>query len=123
MIRRDFITLLGGAAAAWPLAARAQQKLPIIGLRASTPANLSQWTTAFVQRVRELEWIDGRTLAIADRSNRPAPRRPMRRWWNVSGSGRPTDGSPWADALQLLDLLRLGHPRLGPKILMFQCAD
>jgi ABC-type uncharacterized transport system substrate-binding protein len=63
--RRAFIMLIGGAAVAWPLAARAQQKLPTIGLLgASTPANWSQWTTAFVQRVRELGWIEGRTVAI-----------------------------------------------------------
>ena len=67
MNRRVFITLLGGAAAAWPLAARAQQagKLPTIGfLGTSTPADLSQRTAAFVQRLRELGWIEGRTIAI-----------------------------------------------------------
>jgi putative ABC transport system substrate-binding protein len=65
--RREFITLLGGAAAAWPLAARAQQagKLPTIGfLGANTPASQSQWTAAFVQRLRDLGWIEGRTVAI-----------------------------------------------------------
>jgi putative ABC transport system substrate-binding protein len=63
--RRDFITLLGGAAA-WPLAARAQQtKLPTIGfLGASTPLNWNPWTAAFLQRLRELGWIEGRTVAI-----------------------------------------------------------
>jgi putative ABC transport system substrate-binding protein len=63
--RREFITLLGGAAA-WPLAARAQQaKLPTIGfLGASTPLNWNPWTAAFVQRLRELGWIEGRTIAI-----------------------------------------------------------
>ena len=64
MRRREFITLLGGAAA-WPLAARAQQlrKLPTIRfLGASTPANWTQWTAAFVQRLRELGWIEGRTV-------------------------------------------------------------
>jgi putative ABC transport system substrate-binding protein len=67
MMRREFITLLGGAAAAWPLAVRAQQpgKLPTIGLLGpATPAIQSQWTAAFVQRLRELGWIEGRTVAI-----------------------------------------------------------
>jgi hypothetical protein len=61
--RREFITLLGGAAAG-PLAARAQQagKLPTIGfLGSSTPPAMSQWVAAFVQRLRELGWIEGRT--------------------------------------------------------------
>jgi ABC-type uncharacterized transport system substrate-binding protein len=64
--RREFITLLGGGAAAWPLAARAQQPaLPVIGfLGANTPASQSQWTAAFVQRLRDLGWIEGRTVAI-----------------------------------------------------------
>ena len=67
MQRRKFITLLGGAAAAWPLAARAQQarKLPTIGfLGAATPSVASQWVTAFEKRLRELGWIEGRTVAI-----------------------------------------------------------
>ena len=65
--RRQFITLLGGAAVAWPLAARAQQpgKLPTIGYWGSgTPATQSAWVAAFVQRLRELGWIEGRTVAI-----------------------------------------------------------
>src|SRR5262249_49510747 len=64
--RREFITLLGGAVA-WPLAARAQQagKPPTIGfLGQSTRSATSEWTTAFVQRLRELGWIDGRNVAI-----------------------------------------------------------
>src|SRR5262249_32839263 len=64
--RREFITVLGGAAA-WPLAARAQQsgKLPTIGfLGQSTRLATSEWTAAFVQRLRELGWIDSRNVAI-----------------------------------------------------------
>ena len=67
MKRREFITLLGGAAAAWPLAARAQQPgmLPTIGyLGSATPATQGQLVAAFVQRLRELGWIEGRTIAI-----------------------------------------------------------
>src|SRR5262245_32760698 len=65
--RRKFLATLGGAAAAWPLAARAQQpgKLPTIGfLGTNTPSAQSRWTAAFVQRLRELGWIEGRTIAI-----------------------------------------------------------
>jgi len=66
MKRREFITLLGGAAA-WPLPARAQQpvRVPTIGfLGQSTRSATSEWTAAFVQRLRELGWIVGRTVAI-----------------------------------------------------------
>jgi putative tryptophan/tyrosine transport system substrate-binding protein len=66
MKRREFITLLGGAAA-WPLAARAQQpaKLPIIGVMgAATPSVWAPWVAVFVQRLHELGWIEGRTVAL-----------------------------------------------------------
>jgi len=65
--RRDFISLLGGAAAAWPLAVRAQQpaRLPTVGfLVAGTPSSHGRWAAALVQRLRELGWIEGRTIAI-----------------------------------------------------------
>jgi putative ABC transport system substrate-binding protein len=64
--RREFITLLGGAAA-WPLAARAQQagKLPTIGyLGGNSAAQASQTTSAFLQRMRELGWTEGRNVTI-----------------------------------------------------------
>ena len=65
MRRRNFIAFLG-ATAAWPLGARAQQpKLPTIGfLGQNTRSAGSEWTAAFVQRLRELGWTDGRTIAI-----------------------------------------------------------
>lgn len=67
MRRRGFLGLVGGAAA-WPLAAQAQQqsgKLPTIGfMGASTASAQSQRTAAFVQRLHELGWIEGRTVAI-----------------------------------------------------------
>ena len=66
MKRREFISLLASAAA-WPLAASAQQpgKLPTIGFLGPTTASAqSQWIAAFVQRLRERGWIEGRTVAI-----------------------------------------------------------
>ena len=66
MRRREFIVLLGGAAA-WPLAAHAQQtaKLPTIGfLGPNTPSLDSRRVAAFAQRLSELGWIEGRTVAI-----------------------------------------------------------
>jgi len=67
MRRREFITIVGGAAVALPLAARAQQrgKLPTIGfLGSATSAAWAPWTAAFLQRLRELSWVEGRTIAI-----------------------------------------------------------
>jgi hypothetical protein len=60
MRRREFITLLGGAA--WPLAARAQQPaMPTIGvLGVATASAWNSWVMAFIQRLRELGWIEGR---------------------------------------------------------------
>jgi ABC-type uncharacterized transport system substrate-binding protein len=66
MRRREFITILGGAAAAWPLTVRAQQprKLPTIGYLGVDPAMWSSWTAGFVDRLSALGWIDGRTIRI-----------------------------------------------------------
>jgi putative tryptophan/tyrosine transport system substrate-binding protein len=65
--RRQFVSALGGAVVAWPLAARAQQpaKLPTIGfLGAASPSVAGEWVAAFVQRLRELGWVESRNLAI-----------------------------------------------------------
>src|SRR5262252_8059418 len=65
--RRELIAALGGAAVAWPLAARAQQpvKLPTIGfLGTASPSTWGLWTAAFMQRPRELGWTEGRNVTI-----------------------------------------------------------
>ena len=76
--RRKFLATLGGAAA-WPVAARAQQpgKLPTIGfLGGASALTESQWAATFVRRLHELGWTEGRTVAIeyrwAEGRNEPA---------------------------------------------------
>ena len=69
MHRREFITLLGGVAAAWPLPARAQQpdrvaKIGYLGASWASPSDEGQRLAVFVQRLRELGWIEGRTAAF-----------------------------------------------------------
>lgn len=66
MKRRGFITLLGSAAATWPLTGHAQQsrKPPTIGFLGVDPAMWSSWTGDFVDRLSALGWIDGRTAKI-----------------------------------------------------------
>jgi ABC-type uncharacterized transport system substrate-binding protein len=76
--RREFITLVGGAAAAWPLGARTQQaeRLPTIGVLASgTQASHGYWFAALAQRLRELGWIEGRTIAVEYRWAEGRPER------------------------------------------------
>src|SRR5262249_24052709 len=69
MRRREFITLLGGAAAAWPLAARAQQgegmrRIGVLVAGATDNPDVQVWLAAFLQRLLELGWSEGRNLQI-----------------------------------------------------------
>lgn len=66
MKRREFMTLLGGAAAAGPRAASAQQadRLPTIGILGSASAGWNHWLGAFIRRLGELGWIENRTISI-----------------------------------------------------------
>ena len=78
MKRRDFITLLGGAAVAWPLAARAQQSSTMrrIGfLGPLSERTQLQWTTSFLKSLRDHGWIEGTTISIDYRSASTCRRR------------------------------------------------
>jgi putative ABC transport system substrate-binding protein len=73
--RREFIAVLGGAAA-WPVIARAQPaKLPTIGFLGADAAGWRPWTDAFVGQLRKLGWIEGRTIAIEYRWSQARPER------------------------------------------------
>src|SRR5262245_35610415 len=77
MRRREFIALVGSSVASWPLAARAQPaKLRTIGFFGSaTPATQSPWLAALAQRLRELGWTEGLTIAIEARWAEGRPER------------------------------------------------
>jgi len=69
MRRREFVTLLGGAASAWPLAARAQQSAtPVIGfIRPSPPESVAHLLPAFRAGLKEIGFVEGQSIVIAFR--------------------------------------------------------
>jgi putative ABC transport system substrate-binding protein len=77
MRRRDFIKVAAGGAITWPLAAHAQQtsKLPTIGILDVNSSVWGPWTAAFVRRLRELSWIEGRTITFEYRWDEGHPER------------------------------------------------
>jgi putative ABC transport system substrate-binding protein len=77
MRRREFIALASAGAAAWPLAARGQEpgKHATIGILGANAPSWSVWTAAFADRLRQLGWIEGRTVAIEYRWSEGRPER------------------------------------------------
>ena len=77
MRRREFVTLLGGAAVAYPLAVQAQpsDQLRRVAVLGDSPSTRSGWIGGFAERLRELGWIEGRTVAIEYRWSEGRPER------------------------------------------------
>jgi hypothetical protein len=75
MRRRDFITLLGGAATAWPLVARAQQAVPVVGL--VSPGSGTRETVSLHAFLRSMG-----SRSMRPRANPPRSERPQRSWFD-----------------------------------------
>src|SRR5215472_504836 len=115
MRRRAFITFLGGAAAAWPLAARAQQPpMPVVGfVRDVTPDLSDARATAFRQALKEAGFVEGQNVAIEYRSEQ-TDRLPLvvADLLRAGGQGRNHDG---ADRLCDRGRSGQGWPRRQPQ--------
>src|ERR1035437_8831514 len=101
MRRREFITLLGGAAVAWPLGARAQQPaLPMVGfINPASPQSYARPLSAFLKGLGETGYVDGHNVAIeyrcAEGRNDRLPAmgaRLVHRPGAVIGAARPSGG-------------------------------
>jgi putative ABC transport system substrate-binding protein len=77
MRRREFVTLLGGTAVAYPFAARAQpsDQLRRVAVLGDSPLTWNVWIKGFVERMRELGWIEGRSIALDYRWSEGRPER------------------------------------------------
>ena len=77
MRRREFVALIGATAVAWPLGAHAQEpgKRPTIGVLGADAPSWTAWTAAFAERLKQLGWIEGRTVAIEYRWSEGRPER------------------------------------------------
>jgi putative ABC transport system substrate-binding protein len=75
MKRREFIKVIAGTAVALPTAAQGQQQLPTVGFMGASASGFTTWTAAFVERLRELGWIEGRTVHIEYRWTEGRPER------------------------------------------------
>ena len=104
--RREFITLLGGAAAAWPLAARAQQAGKIHKIGYLSPDSPSAVITPFLDALRELGWIEGQNVTFeyryAENRLERLPELAAELWfaststssWHAERSGRSRPSKP-----------------------------
>src|SRR5262245_52257733 len=77
MQRREFIALIFGATATWPTTTFAQQtgRLPTVGFLGASASGFAPWAAAFVARLSEVGWVEGRTVAIEYRWSEGRPER------------------------------------------------